>query len=328
MHDVIRGLWAAVVTPLDPAGAVDRAVLVRHCQWLLASGCDGVALFSTIGEGPSFAASERLASAEALLHAGIPASRVALGTGCPSVADTVGLTRGALVLGLTHVLILPPYFFRDATEPGLEDAFAAIIDGVASARLRATLDHIPHVSGVAVPAGALGRLRDRFGALIAGVHDGSFMSRGMARHDGSGAHNGTGRQDRSGAGDPTGGQDGTDDLVAFRAFRAAAPACGVLVGAEGDIARALALGGTGTICALANIVPGLVRAMFDTPPGEAAMRQAQALLNGPVSIPVLKSVLAARTGDGAWRAVRPPLRPADAITGARIAAALQARRAA
>jgi hypothetical protein len=58
------------------------------------------------------------------------------------------------------------------------------------------------------------------------------------------------------------------------------------------------------------------------------MRQARALLDGPSFIAVLKSVLAARTGDGAWRAVRPPLRPADATIGARIAAALEARRAA
>ena len=35
---------APVATPLDPAGAGDDAGLVRHCQWLLASGCDGRAL--------------------------------------------------------------------------------------------------------------------------------------------------------------------------------------------------------------------------------------------------------------------------------------------
>jgi 4-hydroxy-tetrahydrodipicolinate synthase len=292
MHDVISGLWAAVATPLDPAGAVDHAGLVRHCQWLLASGCDGLVLFGTTGEGPSFAAAERLAATEALLQAGIPAARVALGTGGPSVPDTVALIRGALAIGLTHVLILPPWFFRDVPDQGLEDAFAAIIDGVGSARLRATLTHIPRVSGVAVPAASLGRLRRRYGALIAGV------------------------------------EDGGGDLAGFRAFRAAAPACGVLVGAEPDIARALALGGTGTISAMANIVPSLVRAMFADAAAEPPMRRACALLDGPAFIPMLKSVLAARSGDGTWRAVRPPLRPADASAGARIAAALEARRAA
>ena len=286
MHDVIRGLWVAVATPLDAAGAVDREALVRHCQALLTAGCDGLALFGTTGEGPSFATPERLGALEAVLQSGIPAPRLALGTGCPSVQETVMLTRGALWLGLTHALILPPYFFRDATPQGIEDAFAAIIEGVGSDRLRATLYHIPQVSGVPVPPAVLARLRARFGRLVAGV------------------------------------KDSTGDFPTFRAFRQAAPDCGCLVGAEVEIARALAYGGTGTICGMANLVPGLVRAMFATPAAEPAMRQAVALLAGHPFIPALKSALAAQTADGAWRAVRPPLCPAPPELGARIAAAL------
>ncbi len=296
MHDVIRGLWVAVATPLDAAGAVDREALVRHCQGLLAAGCDGLVAFGITGEGPSFAIQERLAAVEALLQAGIPSGRIALGTGGPAIPETVRLTRDALALGLMHVLILPPYFFRDVAEAGLEDAFVAIIDGVASDRLRATLHHIPEVAGVGVPAGVLGRLRARYGRLVAGVLDSS------------------------------------GDIASFRAFRQAAPACGCLVGAEVDIPRARALGGTGTISALGNVVPGLVRAMFDNPAKmDATLRKACILLDGQPFIPALKSVLAARSGDGAWRAVRPPLRPADAAAGARTAAALtaiEARRAA
>jgi hypothetical protein len=52
------------------------------------------------------------------------------------------------------------------------------------------------------------------------------------------------------------------------------------------------------------------------------MRKACDLLAGRPFIPAIKSVLAAQRGDGAWRAVRPPLCPADAAAGARIAAAL------
>ena len=165
MHDVIRGLWVAVATPLDAAGAVDHEALVRHCQELLATGCDGIVAFATTGEGPSFAIPERLAAVEALLQAGIPSLRIALGHGvCPAIPDTVSLTRGALALGLMHALILPPYFFRDVPAQGIEDAFAAIIDGVASDRLRATLYHIPRCRASAVPAG---RARAAAGALRA-----------------------------------------------------------------------------------------------------------------------------------------------------------------
>jgi 4-hydroxy-tetrahydrodipicolinate synthase len=288
MPDVISGLWVAVATPLDPSGAVDHVALAKHCKWLLANNCDGLALFGSTGEGTSFGASEKLAAAEAVLQAGIPAAQISLGTGCPAVPETVALTRGALALGLTHALILPPYFFRDATEQGLEDAFAATFDGVGSDRLRATLYHIPQVSGVAIPPGVLGRLRQRYGKIMAGVKDSTV----------------------------------TGDLKNFKEFRAAAPECGCVVGLEVDIWRSLQLGGTGSINGMSNVVPAMVRAMFNNPAAEVTMRKAANLLAGMSFAAVVKSVLAARTGDGAWRAMRPPLRPVDAAVGARIAAAL------
>ena len=288
MNDVISGLWVAVATPLDPAGAVDHDALVKHCQWLLANNCDGLALFGTTGEGPSFSGSERLAAAEAVLQSGIPATQISLGTGCPAVPDTVAMTRGALALGLTHALILPPYFFRDATEQGLEDAFAAVFDGVGSDRLRATLYHIPQVSGVAIPPGVLGRLRQRYGKIMAGVKDSTV----------------------------------TGDLKNFKEFRAAAPECGCVVGLEVDIWRSLQLGGTGSINGMSNVVPAMVRAMFNDPAAEVTMRKAANLLAGLMFPAAVKSAMAARTGDAAWRAVRSPLRPIDAAVGARIAAGL------
>jgi 4-hydroxy-tetrahydrodipicolinate synthase len=295
MSDVISGLWVALATPLDADGHVDHPAFVRHCLWLLEQGCDGLVPFGTTGEGPSFSAAERLAATEALLKAGIEADRIGLGTGFPSIPDSVALTREAMALGLTHALILPPYFFRNATDEGLQDAFAAIIDGVGSDRLRATLYHIPQVSGVKVPAAALGALRGRYGKIVAGVKDSS------------------------------------GDFDSFLAFRRAAPDCGVLVGAEVHINRALAAGGTGTICGMANVVPDLVRAMFRSPAAETSMRAACEQFADPQFLPLMKAALAAGTGDAAWRTVRPPLRAADPARGVRIAAtlaALQSRQAA
>ncbi len=283
----MKGLWAAMATPLDAEGHVDHGLLANHGLWLLKQGCDGLVPFGTTGEGPSFSAPERLAAAEALLKAGVPAGCVALGTGCPAIPDTVAMTRDALSLGMTDALILPPYFFRDATDEGVADAFAAIIDGIGSDRLRATLYHIPQVSGVGVPAAIYGQLRARYGAMLAGV------------------------------------KDSTGEFANFRAFRAAAPEADTLVGAEGDIARALAEGGAGSICAMVNIAPSLVRAMFDGPAGEPAMRAAIALMEGPFQAS-LKSVLAAQTGEASWRTMRAPLRGVDPGIGTRIAARLAA----
>jgi 4-hydroxy-tetrahydrodipicolinate synthase len=285
MSTPIAGLWVATATPIDAAGAVDHPALARHAKRLLDQGCDGLVLFGTTGEGPSFSPAERLATAEALLRAGIGTNQLALSTGCPAYTETVALTRSALALGLDRALILPPYFFRDATEEGLADAFSAVLDGVADPRLRATLYHIPQTSGVRVPAAILPVLRARFGEIVAGV------------------------------------KDSTGDFAEFLAFRAAAPELAILVGNEVDIPRALAQGGAGTICGMANIVPGLVRRLFHDANAASAMRGAIALM-APPFLPSLKSVLAAETGEDGWRMPRPPLRAAEAAVGQRIAEAL------
>ncbi|HXA20718.1 MAG TPA: dihydrodipicolinate synthase family protein [Acetobacteraceae bacterium] len=283
MSDPIAGLWAAATTPVDAAGAVDHAALARHAQRLLRWGCDGLVLFGSCGEGPSFSVAERLAATEAVLRAGVVTTCLALGTGCPAIADTVALTKGMLALGITRTLVLPPYYFAGVSPEGIEDAYAAVVDGVADARLSACLYHIPQVCGVPVPAPVLARLRARYGAMVSGVKDSS------------------------------------GDFASFLAFRAAAPDVATLVGAEVLIARAMAAGGQGTICGMANLVPALVRRLLVDAGAQAEIERACAPVD---SIPMLKAVLAAITGEAIWRNVRPPLRAADAVAGARIATML------
>src|ERR1700745_195567 len=151
MTDAIRGFWVAAPTPLTADGAVDPARLANHALRLFKKGVNGVVLFGTTGEGTSFNIAERVATVEALLKAGVAADRIGIGGGFPAISDSIALTRSVLSLGLRHVLVLPPYFDRSVTPEGIEDAFAAIFDGVADDRLRASLYHIPQVSGVAIP---------------------------------------------------------------------------------------------------------------------------------------------------------------------------------
>ncbi len=146
MPDAITGLWAAATTPVDTAGAIDHAALARHAQRLLRWGCDGLVLFGSCGEGPSFSIAERLAAAEAVLRAGVAPARLALGTGCPAIADTVALTKAMLGLGITRTLLLPPYYFAGVSPEGIEDAFAAVLDGVADAAAERV--SVPHPAGL------------------------------------------------------------------------------------------------------------------------------------------------------------------------------------
>jgi len=286
MSETIHGLWVAMATPVAADGSVDHAALVGHAKGLMAAGCDGLVPFGTTGEGTSFSAGERLAAVEAMLAGGIAPGCIAPGTGCPATTDTIALTRSFLGLGLHHVLILPPYYYRDVDAQGIEDAFAAIIDGVADSRLRATLYNIPQVSGVPVPPEVAGRLRQRFGKIVAGV------------------------------------KDSTGIFDSFRAFRAAAPDLAIVVGNEADIGRAVAEGGAGTICGMANVALPQVRAMFTDPAALGPMQAVLALMQGGPFLPRLKAIMAAQTGDAGWLRVRAPLRAADAAVGQRIAASI------
>lgn len=147
--------YAALATPLTAAGDVDFPAFVAHAQYLMYEGCDGVVPFGTTGEGTSFSAPERLQDVEALLARGIAPGQIALGAGFPALPDIVALIRSALALGITHMLVLPPYFYRDVAPAGLEAAFSRMIDAVADDRLRVTLYHIPQVSGVATAPATL-----------------------------------------------------------------------------------------------------------------------------------------------------------------------------
>src|SRR5215468_3779127 len=45
-----RGVYAAVLTPLNQNYEPDPALFVQQCRWLLDNGCDGLAPLGTTGE--------------------------------------------------------------------------------------------------------------------------------------------------------------------------------------------------------------------------------------------------------------------------------------
>ncbi len=82
--------------------------------------------------------------------------------------------------------------------------------------------------------------------------------------------------------------------------------------------RLLAAGGAGTICGLANVVPGSMRRMFDAPTFSARrryiplIRAADAFMSRGPFICCLKAMIAADTGRSEWLRVLPPLNPLPA----------------
>ena len=269
----VRGLWCAMLTPLNREGSVDHARFADHARWLLAQGIDGVAPFGTTGEGQSFSMPERVAGLAALLTAGIPANRVVAATGCAALAETIALTRQAVLSQCAGCLVLPPFFFKDVPDEGLFAWYARLIEAVADPRLRVFLYHIPQVTRVPLSVDLVARLAAAFPGVVVGVKDSS------------------------------------GDWGYTSAILARVPQLAILVGHEPHLPRLLRAGGAGTICGVANVYPKLVRALLSAQVSAADEDRVAAFIEIAFRqpfLPAFKSIVAERTGDPAWLAVCPP----------------------
>jgi 4-hydroxy-tetrahydrodipicolinate synthase len=181
----LAGVYAAAVTPLreDPDSVLDLESVPLFMEFLASRGCHGIVLFGTTGEGPSFSPTER----EMLMHAArearesTPGFRLIAGTGTPSLSETIDLTRLAFDLGYDGVLVLPPYYFRNATDNGLFAWFRDLIKKAVPSHGHLLGYHFPRVAGIGFSVDLLGRLKDMFPTQFAGIKDSSHDA-DLARH--------------------------------------------------------------------------------------------------------------------------------------------------
>lgn len=285
MGFAISGVYCATVTPLNADLSPDRKRLGEHCLSLLAEGCHGIALLGTTGEANSFSVAERKAILEAALAAGVTPDQLAPGVGVAAIPDTVELVRHALSTGITRVVMLPPFYYKNVSDDGLFAAYARIIEAVADPRLKVVLYHIPQTSAVPLSRPLVKRLVAAFPDTIIGLKDSS------------------------------------GDFANMQGLIEDNPGFAVMTGADPLLLPLLKLGGAGCITATSNLVPGLLRTIYDhhaddarsveVAAAQARIEAARSLLNGYGQLPTVKAVLALRSGDPGWSRVRPPLLPFD-----------------
>jgi 4-hydroxy-tetrahydrodipicolinate synthase len=168
-------VYAAALTPLRADGAIDFDSVPTLLRFLAERGCHGALLFGTTGEGPSFSPKEReamLRTARAYRHQ-LPGFRLLAGTGTPSLTETIELTRLAFDLGYDGVVVLPPYYYRKATDEGLFHWFSQLIDQAVPKDRYLLGYHFPGVAGIGFSLDLLARLKDSFPVQFAGIKDSS-----------------------------------------------------------------------------------------------------------------------------------------------------------
>lgn len=171
----LAGVYAAALTPLKADFSIDPEAVVPFLNFLATRDCHGALLFGTTGEGPSFGAKERESLLRAALgvHQTHPEFRLLAGTGTPSLDETVELTRMAFDLGYEGVVVLPPYYYRKATEEGLFDWYDLVIRRAVPRGSYLLGYHIPAQSGVGLSLDLLARLKDAHPRRFAGIKDSS-----------------------------------------------------------------------------------------------------------------------------------------------------------
>ncbi|UZF90297.1 dihydrodipicolinate synthase family protein [Bosea sp. NBC_00550] len=280
------GLSCAITTPMREGGGVDLPRLVKHARHVLSQGCDSVTLFGTTGEGAALGLPARTAMMGALIGAGIdPARQIYAGIAAASMHEAVEQAGLALDAGAKGLLVAPPFYFKGVSDEGLYVWFSQFFEKLGGSARNVILYHIPSVTAVDISVGLVQRLKTTFPGLVIGVKDSS------------------------------GSYANTEALLKAHGELA------ILVGDERQLAKAVRNGAEGTICGLANLVPGLLRPMVyegkDSP-------VVNALVDEICSHPVLAAVKALTGhihGDPGYGAMRPPLEALDEATRKRLFAA-------
>ena len=166
----IKGVVAAITTPVTAKMEPDHGRLVALARKLLDGGCDGLNVLGTTGEATSFTVQQRMDVMSALAKAGLPLHRLMVGTGAAAVGDAVRLAKHAAEVGYTGVLVLPPFYYKGVPDAGVKAYIGAIAEGTP---LPIYLYHFPALSGVPYTPALVKTLVAEFGARIAGLKDSS-----------------------------------------------------------------------------------------------------------------------------------------------------------
>ncbi|CAN5371068.1 hypothetical protein BH11ARM1_BH11ARM1_02320 [soil metagenome] len=210
-----RGVYPAAVTPFDASGKIDYPSLARLIAWFATTGCKGLVVAGTNGEGPSLSAFEKKELINQTVALAKPFGlESVLGIATPSLDEAIWLSKQAANAGAVATLLMPPSYFREVDESGLEKWFKAVMD---ASPIPVLIYNLPKRTGFELSANLLGRLSQ---------HD-----QYLGTKDSSGTH------------------------ANLAAYRAATGEKLLYVGDETLLLDALKAGWTGTISGAANAVP-------------------------------------------------------------------------
>ena len=235
----LRGVFTALITPMQASGTIDWAALDALVDGQLAAGVAGVVVNGTTGEATTLTRSERHALLRRVVQRVGQRALVLAGAGASSTAATIEEQQAAEALGADASLVVTPPYNRPS-DAGLLAHYDAV---AASSALPIVLYNVPSRTGRDMSVALLAQLARR--PTIVGVKDANALVHRAA---------------------------------ALRAAIAAdAEACGpffLLSGDDASAAAYCAVGGDGLVSVASNAAPSALVACIDA----ALTGQREALL--------------------------------------------------
>lgn len=270
----MEGVIAAVPTPIDKSCSPIREPFIEHGDWALSNGCNGLNILGSTGEANSFDNASRRQvmtwAAEAF-----PKNSLMVGTGTPSLLETVALTSHADDLGYPIALVLPPYYYKPASPEGLKAWFLALHDALGSRGIQIYFYNFPQMTGISIQVEVIADLVSLAPERFTGIKDSS------------------------------------GNLDYCRSIVAATPSLKVFPSSETALQIAAVDGFAGCISASVNVTAPLAAEAWvrrHAPPGSVCdeIERQRDLIAGPTLIPGIKYLVGHRTGNTDWHQVLPP----------------------
>ncbi len=126
---MFKGSIVALLTPMQPDGALDEDAFERLIGWQIEAGTSAIVPTGTTGESPTLTHEEHRRLIELAVRTVSGRILVLAGTGSNSTAEAIATTRHARQVGVDGALVVTPYYNKP-TQDGLYRHYMAIADAV------------------------------------------------------------------------------------------------------------------------------------------------------------------------------------------------------
>ncbi|WP_284645568.1 N-acetylneuraminate lyase [Paenibacillus silviterrae] len=145
-RDAFRGIFTALVTPMQENGEIDYASLDRLVEHQISQGIRGFYVGGSTGEGFILTSEERQQVLEAVVKAAKGRVTIIAHIGCISTRESIRLAKHAELQGVDAVSAVVPFYYK-VTMKEIREHYEAIMDTVDVPML---VYHFPGATGVSL----------------------------------------------------------------------------------------------------------------------------------------------------------------------------------